>query len=98
MFIDSPALHYVEVIITIKNISTASRILLMNFYQSSYAAVQPFLCKAIVIIILPEHTGVAFMRKDICISQHLIIVYGVCADDCLLYTSPSPRDGLLSRM
>ena len=31
-------------------------------------------------------------------SLKFILVFGVGALSCLLYTSPSPRDGLLSRM
>ena len=27
-----------------------------------------------------------------------VVVHGDVSEDCLLYTSPSPRDGLLSRM
>ena len=32
------------------------------------------------------------------LSQELLDLDQVDADTCLLYTSPSPRDGLLSRM
>ena len=34
------------------------------------------------------------LRKD----GKELVVYPRCVDTCLLYTSPSPRDGLLSRM
>ena len=40
--------------------------------------------------------GSQFLRH---IERTKVLVYLVeCIDDCLLYTSPSPRDGLLSRM
>ena len=32
------------------------------------------------------------------LSWEFLKYIGAWADDCLLYTSPSPRDGLLSRM
>ena len=47
--------------------------------------------------------GVEFRQKGIGAGLNLVIFttsqgYMDLSEDCLLYTSPSPRDGLLSRM
>ena len=40
--------------------------------------------------------------RDLGLEGHLLVIvralYGLKTSGCLLYTSPSPRDGLLSRM
>ena len=44
--------------------------------------------------LLPEERNIGFVFQDYALFPHLTIKNNIC----LLYTSPSPRDGLLSRM
>ena len=54
------------------------------------------LCEAVAVTLGPKGRNVVLEKK---FGAPQIINDGVTiAKDCLLYTSPSPRDGLLSRM
>ena len=50
--------------------------------------------------LLLEHKVIFFRNQDISHEEQIALAqnWGPLENHCLLYTSPSPRDGLLSRM
>ena len=66
-----------------------------NFYASCEQVFQPEL-KGKPLVVLSNNDGNVIARSTE--AKKLGIGMGVLSGSCLLYTSPSPRDGLLSRM
>ena len=64
-----------------------------QYIDSAIAAILNSLTPILTIIF-----GLLFFQIDILKKQYFGVVIGLIGSVCLLYTSPSPRDGLLSRM
>ena len=45
-----------------------------------------------------KNDGIKRLEKSGVVLENLFCTNSICVPSCLLYTSPSPRDGLLSRM